>query len=81
MATVKITTVAQWPEAPLCVGERLRGLRVERGLLQSTVADAVGLQPKTIGGFERSVYDPSWKNFTALAKFYGVSLDWLAGIE
>jgi DNA-binding XRE family transcriptional regulator len=45
------------------------------------VAKAVGLQTKTIGGFERSVYDPSWKNFTALAKFYGVSLDWLAGIE
>jgi DNA-binding XRE family transcriptional regulator len=81
MATVKITKVVQWPEEPLCLGERVRGLRKESGLTQVDAARGAGISYSAMKNIECSCYDPGWHIFGKIAKFYGVSLDWLAGIE
>lgn len=81
MATVKITKVVQWPEEPLCLGERVRGLRKEAGLTQAAAAKAAGISYTAMKDIENSNYDPGWHIFGKIAKFYSVSLDWLAGIE
>lgn len=81
MAAVKITKVVQWPEDPLCLGERVRGLRKDAGLTQVEAAKAAGISYTAMKDIENSKYDPGWRIFHAISRFYGVSLDWLAGIE
>jgi transcriptional regulator with XRE-family HTH domain len=80
MATVQIV-FKQWPEEPLCFGERVRGLRDELGLSREAVSKDMGVKASTIRDIENSIYDPSWPTFLKVAKYYGVSLDWLAGLE
>ncbi|SAL47262.1 transcriptional repressor DicA [Caballeronia arvi] len=77
MPSVQIR-VRQWGEAPDTMGAKLRCLRKDAGLTQQQLADKVGLSVKTIQSVELNVYSPCWQNFTKLAKFFSVSLDWLA---
>jgi len=77
MATVQIRVV-QWEDKPDTMGAKLRGLRRDAGLTQIQLAEKVGLSWKTVQSIERNVYSPCWKNFTKLARYFNVSLDWLA---
>jgi transcriptional regulator with XRE-family HTH domain len=53
-------------------GERVKSLRLERGLTQTTLAEKAGLSLHGIGQLERSRREPSWATVQAIAKALGV---------
>ena len=60
---------------------RLKQLRLEMGLSQDELAIAVGLTHTAIGLWEQNKRVPNLAAAADLAKFFKVSLDYLAGIE
>lgn len=65
----------------LTIPERLKDLRVERGLTLEQLADATGISRAALGKYEGDEYkDISPFSIAALAKFYGVSSDYLMGL-
>ncbi|MDP1628484.1 helix-turn-helix domain-containing protein [Parvibaculum sp.] len=67
------------PENGLEFGDRLLAAREARGLNQTELAKASGLQPAAIGHFEKNRRKPSFANVRALAKALEVSADYLLG--
>lgn len=62
-------------------GERLKDLRLEQNLSQEKLAKAVGLTHTAIGLWEQGKRIPNLDDVISLAKFFNVSLDYLAGLE
>ena len=61
------------------LGRRLRRFRQDRGRTQAEVAEAVGIEPDTIGRLERGLRLPSLAVLAKLAEALGVaSIDLLA---
>ena len=60
---------------------RLKELRLELGLSQQELAGKVGLTHTAIGLWEQGKRTPNLDAVIALAKFFGVSLDYIAGLE
>lgn len=54
---------------------RLLLLRTDRGLSRQEVAEAVGVNPQTIGFIERGDYSPSLELAFKLAEYFGVGID------
>jgi transcriptional regulator with XRE-family HTH domain len=64
------------------LGDRLKALRWERpGLSAQEVADAVGMARSSLSAIENGHDNPGYESFVALADYYRVSLDYLAGRE
>ena len=61
--------------------ERLRELRLEKGLGQESLAAALGLSHGIISLWENGLREPKLSNLVLLAKYFGVSIDYLAGLE
>ena len=61
--------------------ERLKELRIERGLSQEKLAKEVGLTHTAIGLWEQNKRVPNLDAVIELAKFFGASIDYLAGLE
>ena len=59
--------------------ERLRELRKAHGETQQQVADGLGVPRQHYHKFEAGENLPSLEKFIALADYFGVSLDYLAG--
>ena len=59
---------------------KIRQLRKERGLTQSEVADELMCDQSLYSKYEREVRSLSLENAIKLARYYGVSLDYLAGM-
>lgn len=59
--------------------KKLRRLRIERGLYQKEVADAVGLSRDAITKYETGERTPSRAALERLADFYEVPADYLLG--
>ena len=59
---------------------RLRQLREERDEKQATVAQALGISRATLSTYENGL-TPSIDNAIALAKHFGVSLDYILGLS
>jgi transcriptional regulator with XRE-family HTH domain len=59
------------------LSERLRGLRIDLGVRQAEVADAVGISRSYLAGVESGADRPGRELLVALTSYYGVSLDWL----
>lgn len=57
--------------------ERLQRLRTARGMTKSTLAERVGASDVSIGFWERGKRVPSAENLAALARVFGLSLDYL----
>ena len=67
--------------AKLTVPERLKDLRAERGLTLEQLAEESGLSKSALGNYEVDDYkDISPFAIVTLAKFYGVSSDYLLGL-
>ena len=67
--------------AKLTVPERLKDLRVEQGLTLEQLAEATSLSKSALGNYEVDDYkDISPFAIVTLAKFYGVSSDYLLGL-
>ncbi len=56
---------------------RLRDLREDKDLRQEDVAAALAIPTRTYGNYEMGVRSVPLDVLTALAKFYGVSTDYL----
>lgn len=61
--------------------ERLYTLRKERGLSQEELANEVGVSRQAVQKWESGAAQPSLDKLTALAKYFGVTLDWLVNGE
>lgn len=63
------------------IGRRLAELRRAAGLRQEDVAAAVGISRSHLAGMEKRHDNPGRATVTALASFYGVSVDFLINGE
>lgn len=61
--------------------ERLKGLREEKGLSQEKLAKLLGIAHGAISFWELGKRVPSFENAIIIAKFFNVSLEYLAGLE
>jgi len=61
--------------------ERLKGLRLERALTQTQLAEATGMSQSGIAGYEKGDRMPDLDCVIKLAKFFGCTIDYLVGIE
>lgn len=58
---------------------RLRQLRLEKGLLQSDIAKIIEKSDRAVGQYEREERDPSSETWGILANYFNVSIDYLLG--
>ena len=66
----------------LSIQEKLKDLRVEKGLSLEELAAETGLSKSALGSYETTDHkDISHTAIIALAKFYGVSADYLLGLS
>lgn len=63
------------------IHNRLAVFRVERGLSRKAVAEAVGVNPQTIGYLERGDYAPSVELALKLARLFGAPVEALFSLE
>ena len=61
--------------------ERLKELRIEKGLTQKQLADKVQISQAIISLYEKNVRMPTVDIIIALCKFFKVSADYLIGLE
>ncbi len=61
-------------------GERLKTLRLEKGLGQIELAKALDVGKSIISLWERDKCEPTLTNLIAIAQFFNVSIDYLAGL-
>ena len=62
-------------------GERLRDLRKEKGIGQVQLANLIGVSKSVVSLWELNECEPTLSKLIALSKFFGVSIDYLAGLE
>ena len=66
----------------LTIQEKLKDLRVERGLTLEELEAEVNISKSTLGSYENDEYkDISHTSLITLAKYYGVSTDYLLGFS
>lgn len=63
------------------IHERLRELRVQMGKTQYEVADAIGISRPRYAHFEQGRAEPDIETLKALARYFGVSLEYLLNGE
>lgn len=62
-------------------GEKLKELRLERKMGQVDLAQAIGVSKGIISLWENGLREPTLANLVAIAKYFEVSIDYLAGLE
>lgn len=62
-------------------GKKIRELRQEKGLTQAQLAEKISTTASTIGKYEREELQPNVDIIISLSKFFGVSADYLLGLE
>ena len=62
------------------VNERLKELRIEKGLSQMGLANATGISQSAIARWELNQAEPTATTIIILAKFFEVSADFLLGL-
>lgn len=61
--------------------ERLKELRIEKNVGQIELAKAINVSKGIISLWENDLREPKLSNLMALAKFFDVSIDYLAGLD
>lgn len=64
----------------MIVYQRLRDLREDFDKNQAQIAEILGMQQTQYSRYERGERELPMRHFITLAKYYGVSLDYLAGL-
>ncbi len=62
-------------------GERLRALRQEKGIGQVRLAKELDVGKSVVSLWELGRCEPTLSKLVAIARFFGVSIDYLAGLE
>lgn len=62
-------------------GEILKDLRLEKGIGQVELAKSINVSKGIISLWENGRREPKLSNLVALAKFFKVSIDYLAGFD
>lgn len=62
-------------------GYRLRELRESKNMTQTQVANRLNLSKTTISGYENNIKTPSLDVLIRLSILYGVSADYILGLE
>ncbi|HJA26439.1 MAG TPA: helix-turn-helix domain-containing protein [Candidatus Fournierella merdigallinarum] len=62
-------------------GDRLAELRKDAGLTQRQFAQQLHVSLNTVSGWERGLADPDDETKIWLAKWFGVSMDYLMGLS
>ncbi len=62
-------------------GERLRALRQERGIGQVALAKELDVGKSIVSLWELGQCEPTLSKLVAIARYFGVSIDYLAGLE
>lgn len=62
-------------------GERLRELRRERNIGQIRLAGELDVGKSIISLWETGQCEPTLSKLVAIARYFGVSIDYLAGLE
>lgn len=62
-------------------GEKLRTLRQEKGIGQIQLAKEIDVGKSIISLWEQDKCEPTLSKLVAIAKFFGTSIDYLAGLE
>lgn len=63
------------------LGQRLKELREEKGYTQKQLADKFGINSVTYLHYEKEQREPPLSLIADIAKFYGVSVDYLLGLS
>ena len=63
------------------LGERLKELRLEKGIGQEKLAADLCVGNGTISLWENGLREPKMSNLILLAKYFGVTIDYLVGLE
>lgn len=61
--------------------ERFKELRLEKGIGQEQLAKELGVGKATISLWENGLREPKLYSLTTIAKYFDVSIDYLAGLE
>ena len=59
--------------------ERIKDLRLSRGMSQAALAKIINLKSDSISIYERGKHYPEVRNLIILADYFGVSTDYLLG--
>lgn len=59
--------------------ERLRGLRIEKGMKQREMAGFMGIQLRSYQHYESGERRPDYEGLVALADYFDVTTDYLLG--
>jgi transcriptional regulator with XRE-family HTH domain len=62
------------------IGERIRRIRKERGMTLAAVSERICMHGSYIGQVERNEHAPGLTMAADLARVFGVSLDYIAGL-
>ena len=72
----------QWIETmKIILGTRLKELREEKGFTQKQLADKLNINSVTYLHYEKEQREPPLSLLADIAVFYGVSVDYLLGLE
>lgn len=62
------------------IGDRIKKLREEKGLMQQDVCNTLGIEQSTLANYENNRRIPKIDVLIEIANYYGVSLDFLVGM-
>ena len=62
-------------------GERIKDLRMEKGLGQKDLAKILNTSKQNLSRWEKGYYEPDQTTVVLLARFFGVTTDYLLGLE
>lgn len=63
------------------LAEKLKELRIEKGLLQREVSSALGMTRNAFTNYENGYREPSLDNLKKICQFFDVSADYLLGLK
>ena len=63
------------------LGDRLRELRENLGLMQITVSKRIGISNKVLSNYENNISTPDLQTLILICNYYNISSDYLLGLD